>query len=110
MAKVEHEFPAVRGDQRGFAVPGFLPRKAIPNIGMSRVDGARFISREFMEREWAHIWSKTWNVACRTSELAEPGAYRVHEPGKESLLFVRGGDGAIRGFFNICQHRGNILC
>jgi phenylpropionate dioxygenase-like ring-hydroxylating dioxygenase large terminal subunit len=110
MARIEREFLAARGAQRGFATPGFLPRKAIPNIGLSRIDGERFTSREFMEREWTHVWSKTWNVACRVSELSEPGAYRVHDLGKESLLFVMGEDGKIRGFFNICQHRGNVLC
>jgi len=109
MAKIERDFLAARGPQTGFKTPGFLPRKPIPDIGLMRVDGERFTSREFMEREWTHIWSKTWNVACRASELDEPGAYRTHTLGKESLLFVRGDDAKIRGFYNICQHRGNVL-
>jgi len=110
MAKIEEEFIASRGAQTGFATPPFLPRKPIPQIGWTRIDGERFHSREFMEREWQHIWSKTWNIGCRVSELDEAGAFYVHSLGKESLLFVRGADDEIRGFFNVCQHRGNVLC
>jgi phenylpropionate dioxygenase-like ring-hydroxylating dioxygenase large terminal subunit len=110
MAKIEREFLAARGEQRGYPTPAFLPRKPIPQIGHGRIDGARFNSREFMELEWRHIWKRTWQVAVHVSELAECGAYRVHRLGKESLLFVRAEDGRIRGFFNVCQHRGNVLC
>jgi phenylpropionate dioxygenase-like ring-hydroxylating dioxygenase large terminal subunit len=110
VAKVEDEFLAARGPQAGYPTPAFLPRKPIPDLGHARIDGARFSSPEFMAREWRHVWTKTWQVAVRESQLAEPGDYRVHELGKESLLFVRGDDGRIRGFFNVCQHRGNVLC
>jgi phenylpropionate dioxygenase-like ring-hydroxylating dioxygenase large terminal subunit len=110
MARIEREFVAARGPQTGYHTPGFMPRKPIPNIGSARIDGERFNSREFMDREWQHIWTKTWNIGCRVSELDEPGAFRVHQLGKESLLFVRGEDNVIRGFFNVCQHRGNTLC
>ena len=110
MARIEKEFILARGPQKGYQTPAFLPRKPIPNIGSARIDGERFHSRDFMAREWQHIWTKTWNIGCRASELNEPGAFRVHSLGKESLLFVRGADDKIRGFFNICQHRGNILC
>ncbi|MFA7439727.1 MAG: aromatic ring-hydroxylating dioxygenase subunit alpha [Sphingomonadaceae bacterium] len=110
MAKIEQEFLDARGHGGAYQAEPFLPRKPIPDIGLSRVDGERFHSREFMEREWTHIWSKTWNIGCHESELPEPGSFRVHKIGHESLLFVRGEDGVIRGFYNICQHRGNILC
>lgn len=111
MAKIEQEFLDARKPQAGaYQAPPFLPRQPIPDIGQARIDGERFHSRDFMAREWKHIWTKTWNIGCHISELPDPGSFRVHTLGRESLLFVRGGDGVIRGFFNICQHRGNILC
>ncbi|HEY9091509.1 aromatic ring-hydroxylating dioxygenase subunit alpha [Parasphingorhabdus sp.] len=110
MAKIEKEFLEARKPDGDFEAPPFLPRKPIPDIGSQRIDGERFHSREFMEREWETIWSKTWNIGCHVSELPDPGSFRVHTLGHESLLFVRGEDDVIRGFFNICQHRGNILC
>lgn len=110
MAKIEQDLISALGQQTAKQTPPFVPRKPIPQIGYQRIDGERFHSPEFMRREWEHIWTKTWQVGCHVSELAEPGEFRVHSLGKESLLFVRGNDGVIRGFFNICQHRGNVLC
>lgn len=111
MAKIEQRLIDELGPQRETTqAPPFVPRKPIPVLGYQRIDGDRFHSRDIMQREWDHLWTKTWHVACHASELAEPGEFRVHTLGKESLLFVRGEDDEIRGFFNICQHRGNILC
>jgi phenylpropionate dioxygenase-like ring-hydroxylating dioxygenase large terminal subunit len=110
VAKIEQEFLTARGVQTDFQAPPFLPRKAIPNIGLERIDGERFHSAEFANGEWEHIWTKTWNIGCHESELPDPGSFRTHTLGKETLLFVRGEDAVVRGFFNICQHRGNVLC
>jgi phenylpropionate dioxygenase-like ring-hydroxylating dioxygenase large terminal subunit len=111
MAKIEDRLIEALGPaKKDTQAPAFVPRKPIPAIGYQRIDGERFHSREFMHREWDHVWTKTWNVGCHVSELAEPGDFRLHSLGKESLLFVRSNDGEIRGFFNVCQHRGNLLC
>ncbi|QXQ07613.1 aromatic ring-hydroxylating dioxygenase subunit alpha [Sphingosinicellaceae bacterium] len=110
MAKIEQEFHAAWQSQGEYQATPFLPRKPIPDIGHERIDGERFHSPDFMAREWSHIWTKTWNIGCHVSELPDPGSFRVHTLGKESLLFVRGEDEVVRGFFNVCQHRGNILC
>lgn len=110
MAKIEAEFLAARPSDSQYQATPFLPRKPIPDIGSARIDGERFYSPDFMRREWEHLWSKVWNIAIRESEVPTPGSFRVHDLGKESFLFVRGADGVIRGFYNVCQHRGNILC
>lgn len=110
MAKVESEFVEARGTKGEYQARPFLPRKPIPDIGQDKIDGERFHSAEFAEREWEQIWTRTWNIGCHVTELEEPGDFRVHTLGRESLLFVKGEDDAIRGFFNICQHRGNVLC
>lgn len=110
MAKIEHEFMGTPRTQGQWQATPFLPRKPIPDIGSARIDGERFHSHEFMAREWEMMWTRTWNIGCHVSELEEAGDFRVHSLGRESLLFVKGEDGVIRGFFNICQHRGNVLC
>jgi phenylpropionate dioxygenase-like ring-hydroxylating dioxygenase large terminal subunit len=112
MAAIEREwldskFPHKNGT---FKAPPFLPRKPIPNIGLERIDDKRFHSPEFMLQEWEKIWTKTWQLAVHETDLPEPGSFQTHELGKESFIFVRGADGGIRGFYNVCQHRGNQLC
>ncbi|MEM8597476.1 MAG: aromatic ring-hydroxylating dioxygenase subunit alpha [Pseudomonadota bacterium] len=48
-----------------------------------------------------------WQVACHVSDVAEPGAYLAFDAVGERALIVRGRDGIVRGFHNICRHRGS---
>jgi Rieske 2Fe-2S family protein len=45
----------------------------------------------------------------RSSDVAETGAQRAVEIGGEGILLVRGRDGELRGFSNVCRHRGHQL-
>jgi|TARA_B110000977_G_scaffold195934_1_gene275326 phenylpropionate dioxygenase-like ring-hydroxylating dioxygenase large terminal subunit len=113
MAKIELDIIEQREDQAAqeqYQARPFLPRKPIPNIGLERIGGERFYTKEFMDLEWEKIWTKTWQIGVRESDLPDPGSFVTHEFGKENFLFVRGSDGVVRGFFNVCQHRGNRLC
>ena len=51
------------------------------------------------------IFSRTWQVVGHASQVANPGDYFTTEFLGEPLLFVRGGDGKLRGFYNVCRHR-----
>ena len=48
-------------------------------------------------------------VACLSSDLAEPGDHVATDAGGVPVLIVRGDDGELRGFVNICRHRGSPL-
>lgn len=111
MAQIEREFLEREAPTaRAFKAPAFIPRKQNLDLGLERLDGDRYYSPEFMQAEWDKVWTKTWHMVWRLDEFSEPGTFYVHELGKESFLFVRGNDGQIRGFYNLCQHRGNRLC
>ena len=111
MGQVEAEFMQRSEPREGsFKAPPFLPRARNKGLGLERLEGERYLTREFMQAEWDHIWTKTWQLVARVDDFDEPGAFHVHELGKESFLFVRGSDHQIRGFYNVCQHRGNRLC
>lgn len=51
-----------------------------------------------------------WFCAARSAELAKPGQFKTVQVGRESVLVVRGRDGALRAFLNVCRHRGATLC
>jgi choline monooxygenase len=51
------------------------------------------------------IFSRTWQVAGHVSQVANPGDYFTTEVAGEPLLFVRGSDEKLRGFYNVCRHR-----
>ncbi len=80
-----------------------------PELGHDCIDPRRYTSTEFMQLEWQRLWTKVWLLGARELDLAEPGDYVVTEIGPESILIVRQQDGAIRAFYNVCQHRGNRL-
>src|SRR5690348_2464289 len=89
--------------------PAIDAAKPLPDLGNERISGERFYSREWMDLEWTRMWRRVWNMACRESDLPEPGDTFTYTLGKESFVFVRGHDRRIRGFYNVCQHRGNQL-
>src|SRR5438067_1482234 len=51
------------------------------------------------------IFSRTWQVVGHRSQVASPGDYFTTELEGEPLLFVRGSDAKLRGFYNVCRHR-----
>jgi phenylpropionate dioxygenase-like ring-hydroxylating dioxygenase large terminal subunit len=74
-----------------------------------KMSGDRYASREFMAREWRHLWPRVWHIAGWASELEGPGDWLAHEIGRQSILVVRQPDGGLKAFHNICTHRGNRL-
>ncbi len=57
------------------------------------------------ELEKERIFSRTWQVAGHACQVINPGDYFTVELVGEPLLFVRGLDGKLRGFYNVCRHR-----
>jgi choline monooxygenase len=51
------------------------------------------------------IFSRTWQVVGHASQVQKPGDYFTTDLQGEPLVFVRGVDGALRGFYNVCRHR-----
>ncbi len=70
----------------------------------------RYISAEFAEMEHARLWPRVWHVACTVDHVANPGDWFEHRLGRYSVVLVRGDDGELRGFQNVCRHRGNTIC
>ena len=70
----------------------------------------RYLSSEFAELEYERMWPKVWHVACTVDHIANPGDWFEHRLGKYSIILVRGEDGVLRGFQNVCRHRGNSIC
>jgi phenylpropionate dioxygenase-like ring-hydroxylating dioxygenase large terminal subunit len=46
---------------------------------------------------------------CHESEIADPGQWRTVEYLGESVIAIRGDNGAVRAFSNVCRHRGSRL-
>jgi choline monooxygenase len=51
------------------------------------------------------IFARTWQVVGHASQVANAGDYFTTELIGEPLVFVRGSDDRLRGFYNVCRHR-----
>jgi nitrite reductase/ring-hydroxylating ferredoxin subunit len=73
---------------------------------LAPVPARRYTDADFAALEHEHIFSRSWLFVAHTDELPEPGDYVALQQLSEPIVLVRGQEGAIRAFFNSCQHRG----
>jgi carnitine monooxygenase subunit len=71
--------------------------------------GWLYCDPEFFEAEKKAFLRAAPQVVCHESELAEPGEWRSLEYLGESVIVIRGDDGEVRAFANVCRHRGSRL-
>lgn len=81
-----------------------------PPLGDARSAPPRFYTDpEIFRAEVEHIHLRTWFFAGRVEEVAKPGDYKAIESVGGPVLLVRGEDGILRAFANVCRHRASIL-
>ena len=73
------------------------------------IDNRIFTDPEIFAAEQARIFAGNWKLVCHESEMPNPGDFRVSNVAGRSLVSVRGKDGGIRSFYNVCPHRGAEL-
>ena len=71
--------------------PKGTPLEKTPEIdlGTQIIPKDRYISNEFMEKEWEKIWTKVWLLGCREDQIPEPGDFICTNIGSESVIIVR---------------------
>jgi Rieske 2Fe-2S family protein len=55
------------------------------------------------------IFARAWLCVGREDELARPGDWLLAPITPEGIAVVRGDDGGVRAFYNVCRHRGTTL-
>jgi phenylpropionate dioxygenase-like ring-hydroxylating dioxygenase large terminal subunit len=61
------------------------------------------------DQEQDAIFARSWIFVGHESQVAEPGCYKTVELADESIALVRGRDGTLRAFYNVCQHRAHRI-
>ncbi|MEA3064456.1 MAG: hypothetical protein QOJ27_895 [Sphingomonadales bacterium] len=62
---------------------------------------------EFFEVEMERVIRPSWQVVCHAGDVARAGDWRTIDYLGESVIVVRGDDGEVRAFANVCRHRGS---
>src|SRR6516164_3955497 len=71
---------------------------------------SRYTDPAFAALEMERLWPRVWQVACSVDHVASPGDVYEYRCGPYSTLIVRGDDGVLRAFQNVCRHRGSAIC
>src|SRR5438874_9453679 len=78
-------------------------------------DGAKslprkyFVSPDVFAKEQSEILSKRWLLVGHQSQIPKPGDYFLAAIADESVIVSRDQKSQVRGFYNVCRHRGTRL-
>jgi phenylpropionate dioxygenase-like ring-hydroxylating dioxygenase large terminal subunit len=70
----------------------------------STIPSSWYVDNDFYKLELETVFSESWQLAARADQLAEPRRYVTTDIAGEPVVIVRGHDGVLRGFFNVCRH------
>src|SRR5215510_1257814 len=90
--------------------PGFRKTADTFTAGSRTLLQCYFVSEELLAKEKARIFSAQWLCVGHQSQVANVGDYFVPAVLGESLIILRDSKNTVRGFFNVCRHRGTRLC
>ena len=62
-----------------------------------------------LAEERDRIFSRTWQYAGWSDQVSEPGSFFASVAGHIPVAVARGRDGELRGFVNVCRHRGHVV-
>src|SRR6266404_9961594 len=75
-----------------------------PLAEVSTIPSSWYTDERVFELERQTVFGNAWQVAARLDQVRGPGHYVTTEIGGEPIVIVRGSDGELRGFFNVCRH------
>jgi len=79
------------------------------NLAPETLPARLYSDREIYEAERRSIFGKTWLLIAHQSQLATQGEYVATVAAGYPIVVVRGENGAIRAFHNVCRHRAGPL-
>lgn len=76
----------------GFSLPGWI-----------------YHDPDFFAAEMDAVIRPSWQIVCHVSDVAAAGDWHSLDYLGESVIVLRGEDGQIRAFYNVCRHRASRL-
>jgi len=75
-----------------------------PLTEASTIPAAWYTDPRIAERERLQVFSKTWQLIAHAAQIEKPGQFVTATVAGEPIVVVRGNDGMLRAFFNVCRH------
>ena len=90
-----------------------LPAMERPLTGEARtsftLSSEYYTNPAVYEREKEAIFYRTWQYVAHRSAFTEPGNYVTLRICDQNIFVMKGGDGVLRAFYNVCRHRAHEL-
>ena len=96
------------------------------SIGVETIDTARdlmnsrrrgwsleqpfYVDPTIFQLDLDRVFRTGWLFAGHACQIQRPGEYFCYELADDSLIIIRGNDHKVRALFNVCRHRGSIIC
>ncbi len=93
----------------GYGRPELYERTRAPVTDATTLIRDAYVSEEFFAAEHERVFASGWVAAGCTEAVREPGDVLVADVAGRSVVVVRGRDGELRAFYNVCRHRGTRL-
>ena len=68
-----------------------------------------YLDEKTYAREKEAIFYRNWWCAGHQSQLLEPGCYLTVDICGQNIIVIRDKSGDLKGYYNVCQHRGHEL-
>ena len=79
-----------------------------PNRSLS-LNARAYTDPAWFERDREAILSRSWQWVCHVEKLRGPGAFVTTQVAGQPVAVIRGEDGELRAFYNVCKHRAHEL-
>ncbi len=76
---------------------------------MRNLDAHWYVDPEVFACERQRLFARTWQLVGPAGSVAAIGAYRAIDIAGAGVFVIRGADGVLRAFRNVCRHRGATL-
>jgi glycine betaine catabolism A len=106
MALVNQPLSADPGPVAFGRMPGDLPSR---RAGWT-LPQAYFNDPNIYRMDVERIWKTGWLFAGHSCEIPQSGDYFLVELDTESVIVIRGEQGAVHALHNVCRHRGSVVC
>ena len=75
-----------------------------PLAEASTIPAAWYTDPRIAERERLQVFSRTWQLVGHAAQLEKAGQFVTTTVAGEPIVAVRGNDGMLRAFYNVCRH------
>ena len=75
----------------------------------STIPAAWYVNPRLLLLEQESVFASSWQWVARADQVREPGQYVGREIAGEPVVVVRGDDGLLRAFYNVCRHHAAVV-